>query len=70
MARDAIGPGEGEEAPSGDELRLELVIEPGEGLGGSLAATDGRRLAFSGWLGLAGAIDTLREGFGKTSHAT
>lgn len=62
MSRQRTGPARAKEGP----LELDLRIEAGEGLAGTLARRDeGRATSFSGWLGLAEAIDELRR---KAGH--
>ncbi|MHB1486856.1 MAG: hypothetical protein ACYCS7_09445 [Acidimicrobiales bacterium] len=44
-----------------EPMVLELIIQPGESLSGSVRAGDaGSGLAFYGWVGLMAAIDQLR----------
>lgn len=59
MATEDSGTVNGAEGP----LELDLRIEPGEGLSGTVAPRRDRAPAtsFSGWLGLAEAIDVLRR---------
>jgi hypothetical protein len=59
MARELIGADEDREGP----LSLELRIERREGMSGTigLRAERARLISFSGWLGLAEAIDVLRS---------
>ncbi len=58
MARERTGPARAKGGP----LELDLRIEARQGLAGTLARKDqGRETSFSGWLGLAEAIDELRR---------
>jgi hypothetical protein len=59
MGTEHIGAGEGAEGA----LELDLSIEPREGLSGTVAprGDQARVTRFSGWLGLAEAIDVMRR---------
>lgn len=59
MATEDTGAAKGAKGP----LELDLRIEPGAGLSGTVAPRSDRApvTSFSGWLGLAEAIDVLRR---------
>jgi hypothetical protein len=62
MRTEHTGAGEAEEGP----LELDLKIERRQGLSGTVARKNERQAtSFSGWLGLAEAIDVLRR---KAGH--
>lgn len=51
---------------SAERLVLQLTLEPGEALAGSLAGDDtGEVMAFSGWFGLVEALEVLRQRTGQ-----